>query len=56
MPQFPFALIPQVIEDKDIANMLMNANIYCFAAFADKHTGAIYNDLTGTFPFQVARR
>jgi hypothetical protein len=24
---------------------------FCFAAFADKHTGTLYNDLTGTFPF-----
>ncbi len=31
--------------------MMLNANLYCFAAFADKHTGMIYNDLTGTFPF-----
>jgi len=51
MPQIPFDLIPHVIEDEAMANMLMNANIYCFAAFADKHTGTIYNDLTGTFPF-----
>jgi hypothetical protein len=34
-----------------MANMMRNANLYCFAAFADKHTGTIYNDLTGTFPF-----
>ncbi len=34
-----------------MANMMLNANLYCFAAFADKHTGMIYNDLTGTFPF-----
>ena len=47
----PFALQPNVIEDEDVANMMLNANLYCFAAFADKHTGTIYNDLTGTFPF-----
>jgi hypothetical protein len=40
-----------VIEDDDMVNMMINANVYCFAAFADKHTGTIYNDLTGTFPF-----
>jgi hypothetical protein len=27
------------------------ANIYCFGAFADQHSGIIYNDLTGNFPF-----
>jgi hypothetical protein len=27
------------------------ANIFCFAAFADKHTGVLYSDLTGPFPF-----
>ena len=51
-PLLPFALHPNVIEDDDMANMMLkNANLYCFAAFADKHTGTIYNDLTGTFPF-----
>jgi hypothetical protein len=28
------------------------ANLFYFAAFADKHTGTLYNDLTGLFPFQ----
>ncbi len=50
-PQIPFALNPNVIEDDDMVNMMLNANLYCFAAFADKHTGTIYNDLTGTFSF-----
>jgi hypothetical protein len=27
------------------------ANVFCFVAFADKHTGVLYSDLTGTFPF-----
>jgi hypothetical protein len=26
------------------------ANIFCFAAFADKHTGVLYSDHTGSFP------
>jgi hypothetical protein len=26
-------------------------NIFCFSAFADKHTGILYTDMTGTFPF-----
>jgi hypothetical protein len=31
---------------------LSDANIFClFAAFADKRTRILYNDLTGTFPF-----
>ncbi len=42
-----------MIEDDDIANMMLNLNLYCFTAFADKHTGTIYNDLTGTFPFML---
>jgi hypothetical protein len=28
----------------------MNQTLFCFAAFADKRTGTIYNDLTGLFP------
>jgi len=27
------------------------ANVFCFGAFADKHTDVIYNDMTGNFPF-----
>jgi hypothetical protein len=50
-PHIPFALSPNVIEDDNMVNMMINANLYCFAPFADKHTGTIYNDLTGTFPF-----
>jgi hypothetical protein len=49
--QIPSAINPNVIEDDDMVNMMTNANLYCFSAFADKHTGMIYNDLTGTFPF-----
>jgi hypothetical protein len=49
-PHIPSALNPNVIEDDDMVNMMTNANLYCFAAFEDKHTGTIYNDLTGTFP------
>jgi len=52
-PQIPFALSPNVIEDDDMVNMMINANVYCFAAFTDKHTATIYNDLTGTFPFML---
>ncbi len=27
------------------------ANVFIFAAFADKRMGILYSDLTGTFPF-----
>ncbi len=27
------------------------ANIFCFVAFVDKHTGVLYSDLTRSFPF-----
>ncbi len=28
-----------------------NANIFCFGAFADRQSGIVYHDLTGSFPF-----
>jgi hypothetical protein len=49
MPLIHFALTPNVIED-DMDNQT-DANLFCFAAFADKHTGTLYNNLTRTFPF-----
>ena len=52
-PQTLFTLSPNVIEDDDMDNMIIDTNLYCFATFADKHTGMIYNDLTGTFPFML---
>jgi hypothetical protein len=36
-----------VIHDNDI----YNSNLFCFAVFADKPTGTMYNDLTGSFPY-----
>ena len=36
-----------IIEDDDSSA----GNIFCFAAFADKRTGVLYNDLTGSFPY-----
>ena len=36
-----------IIEDDDSSV----GNIFCFAAFADKRTGVLYNDLTGSFPY-----
>ena len=37
-----------IIEDDDTPPA---GNIFCFGAFADKQTGVMYNDLTGSFPF-----
>jgi hypothetical protein len=28
------------------------ANVFYFGAFADAHTGVVYSDLTGNFPFK----
>ncbi len=36
-----------IVEDKDSSI----GNIFCFGAFADKQTGILYNDLTGSFPY-----
>jgi hypothetical protein len=36
-----------IIEDDDSSI----GNIFCFGAFADKQTGILYNDLTGSFPY-----
>ena len=33
------------VDDKSIVN------VFCFGAFADKNTGVVYNDCTGSFPF-----
>ena len=38
---------PLVIVEDDDSSV---GNIFCFAAFADKRTGVLYNDLTGSFP------
>jgi hypothetical protein len=39
-----------IIED---ANRSSDANIFCFAAFADKQTGILYNNLARTLPLYV---
>jgi hypothetical protein len=36
-----------LIEDDDE----LEANIFCFVTFTDKHTGVLCSNLTGTFPF-----
>ena len=37
-----------LIED-DVSSR--DGNIFCFGAFANKHTGVVYSDFTGTFPY-----
>jgi len=37
-----------LIED-DVSSR--DGNMFCFGAFADKHTGVVYSDSTGTFPY-----
>jgi hypothetical protein len=39
---------PNIIIDEDD---LSTANIFCFGAFADKTSGIMYHDLTGSLPF-----
>ena len=39
---------PSVIVEDDDSSV---GNIFCLAAFADKRTGVLYNDLTGSFPY-----
>jgi hypothetical protein len=39
---------PTIIFDNDKES---TANIFCFGAFADRNSGIVYHDLTGTFPF-----
>jgi hypothetical protein len=38
---------PAIIADDDDSI----ANMFCYGAFADHHSGVVYNDLTGNFPF-----
>jgi hypothetical protein len=44
----PGCTIPAFIAD-DCNEMV--ANVFCFGAFADKHSGVLYNNLTGNFSF-----
>jgi hypothetical protein len=39
---------PSVIVEDDDSSV---GNMFCFATFADKQTGVLYNDLTGSFPY-----
>jgi hypothetical protein len=52
--------MPPVMYDNTMLNLIGDkednesiANIFCFGAFADKHSGVVYNDLTGAFPFML---
>ena len=42
----PLDSLPNVIDDDESI-----ANVFCYGAFADKRSGVVYNDLTGSFPF-----
>ncbi len=44
---------PNVIVDDNDSSI---GNIFCFGAFADKQTGILYNDLTGSFPYMSLER
>jgi hypothetical protein len=46
----PGCAIPAVIADNYNETV---ANIFCFSAFADKHSGVLYNNLTRIFPFML---
>ncbi len=39
---------PNYITDEEDSTY---SNIFCFGAFADKRSGIVYNDLTGSFPY-----
>jgi hypothetical protein len=39
---------PNLIDNNEYKSI---ANVFCFGAFADKNSGIIYHDLTGSFPF-----
>ncbi len=39
---------PHVVDNNDDESI---ANIFCFGVFADKNSGIVYHDLTGSFPF-----
>ncbi len=42
------ASTPNIINDN--CNEII-ANLFCYGAFADRHSGVAYNNLTGNFPF-----
>jgi hypothetical protein len=40
--------LPCLIDDNGNESI---ANVFCFGAFADRHSGIVYNNLVGNFPF-----
>ncbi len=47
-PTYGAHLGPHIIADDRDETI---ANIFCFGAFANKNSGIVYHDLTGSFPF-----
>ncbi len=47
---FPQSAVSTLIDD-DCNETI--ATVFCFGAFADKHSGVVYNKLTGNFPFML---
>ncbi len=47
-PTYGARMGPQVVDNNSNESI---ANIFCFGAFADKNSGIVYHDLTGSFPF-----
>jgi hypothetical protein len=41
---------PHIVDDDGNESI---ANIFCFGAFADKNSGIVYHNLTGSFPFML---
>ncbi len=50
--EMPFLGLPMgpniIIDDCEDHSV---ASVFAYVAFADKNTGTVYNDLTGSFPF-----
>ena len=44
----PSAPANLIADDESTASI---ANVFAYGAFADKHSGVVYHDLTGSFPF-----
>ncbi len=45
--------LPHLIDND---NNELIANVFCFGAFADHHSGIVYNNLTGNCPFVLFDR
>ena len=46
--QVPPAPANLIVDDESTQSI---ANVFAYGAFADKHSGVVYHDLTGSFPF-----